>query len=234
MPEVKVNGTSIYYEVNGEGHPLVFIHAGALESSSWHPQIVYFSTRYRVITYDIRGHGRSGFHEEGYSVDDCIEDLRQLLDHLAVHQTYFAGLSMGGHIALKFTLLYPERVAALIVAGTNSGPMTDRVVSLHGEMAARLRATKGTDSATKYLRAYEANATRPDITDRLSEISRPVLILVGDQDMSSPHYISEEMHRRIANSQMVVLPNCGHKCNQDQPDVFNSTVSDFLQRIEDA
>ena len=231
MPKIKVNGARLYYEVTGNGRPFVFIHAGGLESSSWRSQIAFFSKRYRIITYDIRGHGRSEVPEGTYSMGDCVEDLRQLLDHLAVQRTYLAGLSMGGYIALSFTLCYPERIDALLLAGTNSGPMVETVRKISEERVVRMR-LKGTDTAMKYMYAHEANVARPDLTNRLSEIGRPVLIIVGDQDVETPRYMSEEMHRRIEKSQMVVIPNCGHKCNQEQPDTFNSIVSDFLQRVE--
>ncbi|MFC1926116.1 alpha/beta fold hydrolase [Chloroflexota bacterium] len=234
MPQIEVNGTSTYYEDSGKGHPLVLIHGGGLDSGSWRSQTAYLSEKYRVITYDIRGHGRTEVPEGSYSMDDYVEDLRQLLDRLEVQQTYLAGFSIGGYIALSFTLCYPERVDALILAGTNSGPTIDRVVKKSEEILKRIRSTKGNRAAMKYLGSHEANAARPDLTDRLSEIERPVLIIVGDRDVAAPPYISEEMHRRIANSQMVVIPDSGHSCNEEQPDIFNAIVSDFLQGLEAA
>jgi len=232
MPKIKVNGTGIYYQVNGNGHPFVFIHPGGLESSSWHYQVAFFSKRYQVITYDIRGHGRSEVPEGSYSFGDCVEDLHQLLDHLAIQRIYLAGLSMGGNIALSFTLHYPERVDALILAGSNSGPMIETTRKRSEEIVAELMRSKGTDAAMKYRKAHEASVARPDLTNRLSEIRRPVLIIVGDRDRAAPRYLSEEMHRGIADSRLVVLPNCGHRCHQEQPDTFNSIVSDFLQTVE--
>jgi len=232
MPEIELNGTSIYYEDTGDGHPFVFIHGGGLESGSWHSQKAFFSKRYRVITYDIRGHGRTEVPDISYSMDDYVEDLRQLLDHLAIQRTYLAGLSMGGYIALSFTLRCMGRVEALILIGSNSGAMIEATVKRSEEAAARIMSTKGTDAGLKYMRVHEATVARPDLTERLSEIRKPVLIIVGDQDTATPRYISQEMHSRIANSQMVILPNCGHACHLEQPDTFNSIVGEFLQRVE--
>jgi len=232
MPEIKVNDVSIYYEVTGGGQPFVFIHGGGQECNSWNSQTAYFSKRYRVITFDIRGHGRSEVPEGSYSISDCVEDLRQLLDHLGVQRTYLAGLSMGGNIALSFTLDYPERVNALILAGTNSGLVLETVVNETEGKVVRLKRSQQIDTAIRYEKTIEANVTRPDLTGRLSEIMKPVLIMVGDRDKSTPLHFSEAMHRGIANSQMVVFPNCGHRCHQEQPDTFNSIVDDFLQRVE--
>ena len=234
MPNLEANGVSLYYETYGDGHPLVFIHAGVLDCSSWHHQTTFFSEKYRVITYDIRGHGRTEVPDRSYSMDDYVEDLKLLLDHLAIRRIYLAGLSMGGYIALNFTLCYPEKVDALILAGSNSGPTIEVVANKSDAAAARVRATKGIASEKKFIRAKEANLARPDLTGRLSEIRKPVLIMVGDQDTSTPRYISEDMHSRIANSRMVVLPNCGHLCNKEQPETFNSIVGDFLQTVEAA
>lgn len=234
MPEIKVNGVNIYYEVTGNGQPFVFIHGGGLECNSWNSQTAYFSKRYRVITFDIRGHGRSEVPERSYSISDCVEDLRQLLDYLGVQRTYLAGLSMGGNIALSFTLDYPERVNALILAGTNSGLVLERVVNSSEGKVARLKSSQQIDTAMRYEKTIEANVTRPDLTGRLSEITKPVLLMVGDRDNSTPRHFSEAMHRGIANSQMIVFTDCGHKCHEEQPDTFNSVVDDFLQRVESA
>jgi len=227
MPEIRVNGTSIHYRIAGSGHPFVFTHGGDLDSSSWDSQVVFFSDRYRVITYDTRGHGRSELPESGYRVDDCVEDLHQLLDHLGVERTYLAGLSMGGYISLSFALTYPHRVAALVLSGTNCGPVVDWLHKRGHEKAARMRA-KGTDAAIRYVRAHEANVDRPDLTGRLSEIRVPVLLIVGERDIITPRRISEKMHSEIAGSRLVELPDTGHKCHEEQPQAFNSIVSDFL------
>lgn len=231
MPGIKINGNSVYYEITGNGHPFVFIHGGGDESSGWHSQTRYFSKRYQVITYDIRGHGRSEAPEETYAIGECVEDLHQLLDYLAVQRTYLVGFSLGGYIALSFSINYPDRVDALILAGANSGPMAETVRKRSEELAARI-STEVPDSLMNYMKVHKANVARPDLTSRLSEISRPVLIIVGDQDTAAPSYIAERMHRRITNSRIVVIPNCGHRCNKEQPETFNSIVDEFLQNIE--
>jgi pimeloyl-ACP methyl ester carboxylesterase len=141
---------------------------------------------------------------------------------------------MGGNIALSFTLDYPERVNALILAGTNSGPVLERVANSGEGKVARLKRSQQIDTAMRYEKTIEANVTRPDLTGRLSEITKPALIMVGDRDKSTPRHFSEAMHRGIANSQMIVFPDCGHRCHEEQPDIFNSIVDDFLQRVEAA
>jgi pimeloyl-ACP methyl ester carboxylesterase len=114
MPEtgyLEFNGGKLYYEVTGEGHPLVFIHAGIADCRMWDEQVAFFSPHYRVIRYDTRGYGKTTTTDVEYS---NRRDLVALLDHLGVEKACVAGCSRGGQIATDFTLEFPERVAALI------------------------------------------------------------------------------------------------------------------------
>jgi pimeloyl-ACP methyl ester carboxylesterase len=110
---VDVSDARIAYEITGEGHPLVLIHAGIADSRMWQPQLDAFSQRYQVIRYDVRGFGRSSPTKGVFSHRD---DLFTLLDALGIERAHLLGLSMGGALAVDFTLDHPERVSALITA----------------------------------------------------------------------------------------------------------------------
>jgi len=116
MPKAYVNHIHIHYEVAGTGHPLVLIHGHTFNLHLWDPQVPAFADRYRVIRYDLRGHGQSDAPRTGYRWPEYVEDLAALLEHLGVHHTYLLGLSLGGGIALEFTLRLPDMVDALILA----------------------------------------------------------------------------------------------------------------------
>lgn len=108
-----VNGTRLYYEAAGAGHPLVLIHGYTLDSRMWDDQFDTLSQKYRVIRYDLRGFGKSACPSPGQKY--ChTEDLKALLGYLKVSQSYVMGLSMGGGIAVEFTLEHPEMAQALI------------------------------------------------------------------------------------------------------------------------
>lgn len=113
---VETNGTQLYYEMMGEGHPLVLLHGGYMDRRMWDDQFATFAQYYRVIRYDIRGFGSSNLPQVPYS---DRQDLFDLLTYLDIEKTYLLGLSLGGGIALDFTLEYPERVDALILVGSN-------------------------------------------------------------------------------------------------------------------
>lgn len=107
-----INGAQLYYEVSGDGYPLVLLHAGVADSRMWDEQIDVFSQFYWVIRFDMRGFGRSSMPPGSFS---NIEDVRGLLDYLQVDEACLLGLSFGGLVALDFTLAYPENVKALIL-----------------------------------------------------------------------------------------------------------------------
>jgi 2-hydroxy-6-oxonona-2,4-dienedioate hydrolase len=113
-----VNGAQMYYEVVGEGEPLVLVHAGIADSRMWEGQISAFADRYRVIRYDMRGFGRTQIVEGPFSHH---EDLRGLLEFLDVDRAHLVGCSMGGGAVLDFALEYPDRVGNLVLVGSAIG-----------------------------------------------------------------------------------------------------------------
>lgn len=116
---VEVNGAQLYYEEAGNGHPLLLIHGGLVHSGMWDDQFEAFARHFRVIRFDLRGFGRSSLPAGEYAF---YEDVRGLLDTLNVGQAHIVGLSMGGKVAIDFTLAHPERVTTLLpVASALSG-----------------------------------------------------------------------------------------------------------------
>ena len=112
-----VNGTRLYYEVAGEGHPLVLNHGGLVDNHLWDDQFAEFAKHFKVIRYDMRGFGDSGMIKNGMESYSMERDLFSLLQYLDIQKTYVMGLSMGGSLSVDFTLQYPEMVDALITVG---------------------------------------------------------------------------------------------------------------------
>ncbi|MBI4241439.1 MAG: alpha/beta fold hydrolase, partial [Candidatus Rokubacteria bacterium] len=151
MPYAKTDDrVKIYYEAHGRGFPLALAYGIGGNTTMWEPNVRALSARYRLILWDPRGHGRSDSPEDPtrYSFRRWALDLRDLLDHLRIRKAYVGGLSMGGGIAIRFTLLYPKRVAALIV--TNSASAAGLPLSVENlVMRARsieITLTKGMDA----------------------------------------------------------------------------------------
>jgi 3-oxoadipate enol-lactonase len=110
----EINGTTLYYEITGKGTPLIFHHGFTCDHRNWNPQVDYFASKYRVITFDARGHGKSEVPDTiPYSYE---EDLAGLMDYLNIEKAVIIGHSMGGAPAFFYTLHHPDRVLGLVLA----------------------------------------------------------------------------------------------------------------------
>lgn len=115
---VEFPGSRIYYEVDGDGPALTFVHAGVAHLRMWDAQVEAFKDRYTVIRYDSRGWGKSTTDNVAWSMRD---DMRRVLDHLRVERTHLVGNSMGGSASLDFTLEHPQRVRSLTLVASGIG-----------------------------------------------------------------------------------------------------------------
>ncbi|MEZ0396880.1 MAG: alpha/beta hydrolase [Anaerolineales bacterium] len=120
MPKIEVNGLPHYFEQVGQGASLVFIHGAFADSRIWELQWHYFSSQYRLVRYDLRGHGKTGASRlDRYSMNTFADDLTSLLDSLEIFSPILCGLSWGGSIAQVFAARNPKRVTALVLAGSS-------------------------------------------------------------------------------------------------------------------
>lgn len=117
--KVRAGGIEISYELAGEGDALVLIHGFTDNLGMWYNQVPAFASRFKVLRYDVRGHGETETPRGGFSMDLLVADLRALLAALEIERACLLGYSMGGRIALQFALEHPESTAALVFA--NSG-----------------------------------------------------------------------------------------------------------------
>lgn len=119
--KVRANGISVYCEIKGKGDNLVLVHGAGDNLNMWYHQVPVFSRNYRVVTYDVRGSGKSDSPEGEYTISLFAEDAYQLMKALKVSGAYFLGYSMGGRIALQLALEHPEMVKALVLANSSVG-----------------------------------------------------------------------------------------------------------------
>jgi pimeloyl-ACP methyl ester carboxylesterase len=119
MDVVQTNDIRTAYEIVGSGPPLVLIHGGFVDSAMWQPQLDAFAQDYRVLRYDLRGHGRTGpSARRRYTIELLADDLKALLDALAIPSATICGLSLGGMIAQAFAARYGQMIDRLVLAGT--------------------------------------------------------------------------------------------------------------------
>lgn len=248
--------TGLFYEASGSGEPVVLIHAFSLDRRMWAPQVAAFQDRFRVIRYDLRGHGRSVAPTEPYT---GFDDLRSLLDTLGITRASLVGLSAGSELAINFAIAYPERVTRLVLAAPGLGgyaaprllwflPVLDALADGDAERAARRWAetpimalhtnVAATDTVTSMVmdnaRLWTYRRTElplsPPAIGRLAEITCPVLVIVGDQDLPHIKDVARILDEQIAGATLMTIPGAGHLVNLDTPAAFNEAVLVFLER----
>jgi 3-oxoadipate enol-lactonase len=235
-------------------------HSLATNLAMWEPQLTALAARYRVLRYDTRGHGQTDAPQGAYSLDMLAEDVRSLLAALGIERTHFIGLSMGGMIGQVLALRHAGMLRSLTLCDTSSRvppeakPMWDeriRVAETQG-MEPHVEPTIGRwftpPFAAKNPRIVESvramiRQTTPqgyvgcchaikalDLTDRLSAVAVPTLIVVGEDDPGTPVAASRAIHERVAGSELVVLKSASHLSNIEQPEAFTKALLDFLGR----
>ena len=181
MPKVTINGIGINYESDGEGFPLVLCYCRGGNATMWNPQVEAFSRDYRFIRFEPRGHGRSDAPEDpsAYGLDTSVEDLLGLLDHLGIEKAYVGGLSMGGGITTRFTLLHPDRVAGLMVidSGSASGHAHADEIRSRTTRVRELAFTEGMEAVGRYsireVDSFVGRAARgPEAVEGIMEMFR--------------------------------------------------------------
>ena len=118
--KARINDVDLAYSDEGQGPPVIFLHAFPLNRTTWAPQVAGLSDRYRVVTIDLRGHGESDAPMWRYTLDQFAEDVNGLLEHLDIARATFVGLSMGGYILFALYRKYPALFQALVLADTRA------------------------------------------------------------------------------------------------------------------
>ncbi len=121
MPYAKANGINLYYEIHGEGEPLVLVPGLGSDLTRWYRNLPGLAKEFRVITFDNRGAGRSDKPDEPYSMEMMADDIAGLLDELGVEKTHLLGISMGGMLSLNFAILHGDRLITLLPGCTRPG-----------------------------------------------------------------------------------------------------------------
>ena len=168
MPRVK-----LAYREAGSGTPIVLLHGYPFNSSMWREQSEALSENHRVITPDLRGHGRSSATLAPATIDEMARDVAALLDELRIERAIIGGLSMGGYVAFSFYSLFRERVDALILADTRPQGDTEEAARNREQQAEKILKEGMESIADDFLKKVLTPATlnaRPEIVARVREM----------------------------------------------------------------
>ena len=251
MPKLNRNGVELYYEVHGDGTPVLLTHGYSSSSHMWEGQVGPFSKRYQLITWDMRGHGKSDYPADqgAYSEAATVADMAAILDAVGAKSAIIGGLSLGGYMSLAFHLKHPDRTRALLIIDTGPGYKKDEARdgwnATSIKRAERLEAEGlpkggGAETRTAPHRSADglAKAARGMLTQRdarviesLPDIKVPSIVVVGADD--TPFIAaSDYMAAKIPGAKKVVIPAAGHASNIDQPEAFNAAVLGFLGELK--
>ncbi|MDD9820780.1 MAG: alpha/beta fold hydrolase [Nitrospira sp.] len=168
-----INGIDLAWSDTGQGAPIIFLHAFPMNRTMWEPQVAGLTHRYRVITIDLRGHGESDAPLWRYTLGHFVEDIIGILDHLAIAQATFVGLSMGGYILFALYRMDPVRVRSLVLADTRATadtPETRATRFSMAQVAYRRGASAIADLMLPTLLSPRSLAHRTDVRDRVRAI----------------------------------------------------------------
>jgi pimeloyl-ACP methyl ester carboxylesterase len=261
MAFAEVNGQRLYYEdTGGTGPVVVFSHGLLMDHDMFAPQVSAFRDRFRCITWDERGHGLTAVAQpEPFSYYDSADDLAALLTHLGVEKAVLVGMSQGGFLSLRCALTHPDRVVGLVMLDSQAGTEQEENLPLYQQLISSfmeqgLTPEVGTTIANIILGSdypdsehwkekwktmsaanignnFQTLASRDDLTERLSEVSQPTLIIHGDADIAIPMERAQVMADKIPDAELVVIPGAGHAANLSHPDPVNQALDNFLKRL---
>ncbi len=262
--KIKANGIQINYELSGkEGSPVVILsHSLASSLIMWEPQLKALEPHFKVLRYDIRGHGESDVTKGPYTLELLSDDVVGLLDNLGIDRVHWVGLSLGGMIGQSFALNHPDRLISLVLCDTTARipeeaqPLWEERIKTASEkgLSALLDETMERWFSSSFieknppilstirkqflltpLESYLGcvyAVRKIDYLDQLSKIKIPTLIMVGENDIGTPISASEAIHERIENSKLVIIRSAKHLSNVEKPEEFNSTLLAFLKEVK--
>ncbi|HYJ39033.1 MAG TPA: alpha/beta hydrolase [Chitinophagaceae bacterium] len=233
----EVNGIKMYYEVYGQGKPLLLIHGNGGSINNMGYQIEYFSKNYRCIIADSRAHGKSGIGTGRLTYEQMADDWAALLDQLKIDSSYVVGWSDGGILGLLIAIRHPKKISKLAAMGANLRPDSTAIYSWAFPFIKRMNKYADSmlnlsDNGTQWQvmkKHLDLLANQPNISLReLHNISCPVLVLAGDKDVIREEHTTE-IYQNISKSHLCIFPGETHMIPISDPVLFNATVDRFLK-----
>ena len=262
MPHALNAGVELYYEdTGGDGPVLIFSHGLLMDGTMFAPQVAALRDRFRCISWDERGHGRTaGPTLAPFSYYDSADDLVAILRAAGVERAVLVGMSQGGYQSLRCALRHPEVVRALVLIDTQDGledpakmPGYHRMISdwaangMSDETAAIIahiilgdgwsgaepwKAKWRTMLPHNVLGVFATLASRDDIREQVASITAPALVIHGEADIAIEPERARAMHARLPNAAPFALVPGGHAPNLTHPEPVNAAMLRFLEGLE--
>jgi len=256
--QICVNGIKLYYEIIGKGTPILFIHGLGSSTRDWEYQIEYFSKNYKIIIFDLRGHGKSDKSVEPYSINLFAKDTAELINMLDIAPVYLVGISLGGMIALQLAINNPKLIRILVVINCGSEMVVrtikDRLTVLQRFLIVRLLGMRKMGELLgsrlfpeahqqklrqKFVDRWSENDPQTyrkamraiigwSVTDQLHWIKCPTLVITAENDYT-PLEDKLAVVNKIKDAKLEIIKNSRHGSPADQPENFNKVLNNFLE-----
>jgi pimeloyl-ACP methyl ester carboxylesterase len=211
---------------------LIFLHGNGEDLHIFDSQVRYFSSFYRTICIDTRGHGQSTRGVMAFCFHTFAVDLIDALDELEIDKAHIVGFSDGAAIAMCLSLHAPERVASMVLLGANYSPKGLLLIprlQIFFVYACLTAASLFSKKMRKRKEIWGLMVYQPFLTiEELSQITVPTLIVTGENDMVSQRH-NDEISRAIAGSKRLIIPGGDHFWIFKQPETFNRCIMEFLR-----
>jgi pimeloyl-ACP methyl ester carboxylesterase len=258
MPKINIDGVDIYYEIHGEGEPLVLMHHGMGSSRMWDKLLPGFAEKYKVIVYDRRGFGQSGKEDfrDYYRGDDYVPDsvgeLSLLLRCLDINEKVFIlGQCEAGVTGFHYAAENPEGVKAIAISSTMC---CSRGGTPQPSLPSESRERPSFDDADPEFRkkviywqgesyapelfslflegggAYGTGSEPFDLRDTLKQVQCPAMVLYPDRSRLFDVEQAVMMYRQLPAGELAVLPYCGHNTYEHQPEEYQRIILSFFAR----
>ena len=251
MAELTANGLEIHYTTEGEGPPLVLLHAATSSATEdWAAQRPVLRQHFKLYLPDARGHALTRWDtDQGWDHAMLVRDLVAFADGLGLERFHLGGLSMGAGTALAFATEQPERVISAVIAaaGVEKEPRSsvarrlldpDDIERNDPVLAARLSRrhdpTQGPGAWKKLLVAIRDDiiAARVLTPEELRRAHVPILLAYGDRDTWVPLEQAVKLRRQLPDARLFVSPGVGHVVVAEHPSVINTVMLQFLRGVD--
>jgi pimeloyl-ACP methyl ester carboxylesterase len=224
----KIDGAKLYYEVRGEGHPLLLLHAGVADSRMWDDQFGTFTQHYTVVRYDLRGFGKSQVPPGQFAHHD---DAARLLSTIGIEKAHVVGASFGGYVAVDLALAYPGMVASLVLSApiiSGYEPSSEELRNFFAEEEEALNRGDLVGATELNLRMWvdgphrKPEQVNPDVRERVCEMQMCAFALPVPED-AERRTLTPPAITRLSEIQVPTLIISG---DQDVPEFVE--VSDLI------
>ena len=240
MTKINVNDISINYQMEGKGKTIVFIHGLSDSLQYWNILTLNLKNDYKVLSFDLRGHGETTDSNKITTIDTYTEDLYCLLNELKIEKAVFIGLSLGGNIAMNMAITHPEMVSGIIIMSSfpRHTPKLEKIfddfqnaidkgfIEFFDTILPYTITEDKIEESEETVEFYKLEAAKTanvegiskginagydfDISDKLSSIKVPALVIAGKEDDLTDLEIQEEIHDNIENSEMIIFEKTKH------------------------